>query len=67
MASSRAIIKELQRHAAANKASDDNKPFDPGGGYSPAAVATAFLGKKGDDGVILGLTSMFSFILFLNF
>lgn len=48
-ASSREIIKELQRHDTRRKVSaEENKFFYSGGVYSPAAVAGALLGEGGD-------------------
>lgn len=58
-ASSEAISKERQLHKAAHKASDENKPFDPGGEYSPAAVTAASLEESCDR--VLVCAFVFSF------
>lgn len=68
--SSGARSKELQRRDAAHKASDKNKPFDPGGLYSPVALVAASFQEGGDRAIhslrILGgesyLGSVFKFV-----
>lgn len=61
--SSVAFIKEPQRHNAVHKASDKDTPFDPGGAYSPVAVAVAFL-VEGGDGVVLRFARLFFLFTF---